>query len=219
MTNMKTPRGLNTICAVAVVLATHNAASASATYALDDGTGTFNLGPSAFDAEFMWGNYFDAVPGAETITEISVSLANGVPLGEPVSVLLFDDPDDDLNPDNATFLTRTDSVTVASGLNEFLTFDITDTPVSGGFFVAVLMDLQQGQSAARMDENTNSGRSWIFFDGEIQLDDLSTSPLYYNMSSSPFNGTWMIRANGIPEPSSLMVLLSGVLLVRRRKDR
>ncbi len=48
------------------------------------------------------------------------------------------------------------------------------------------MDLNQSQIAARMAENTNSGRSWLFFDGEIPLDDLSTASVIYNMANTPW---------------------------------
>ncbi len=187
-------------------------------YILDDGSGAFNIGPSQFDAQLLWGNYFDAAPGAETITEISVSLSQSVPLGEPISLLLFEDPTDDLDPSDAELLARTDSITVASGFNEFQTFDITDTTISGGFFVGVMMDLDQGEIAAHMDDSTNSGRSWLFFDGAINLDDLGSSPLFHNMASTPFSGTWMIRATGVPEPSSVLIMLVGLHILRRHRN-
>lgn len=202
-----------------MLLSTTVATSASPNYVLDDGSGSFNIGPSQFDAQLLWGNYFDALPGAETITEISVSLSQSVPLGKPISILLFDDPTDDLDPSDANLLARTDSVTVASEFNEFLTFDITDTTVSGGFFVGVMMKLDQGEIAAHMDDSSNSGRSWLFFDGEINLDNLGSSPLFYNMASTPFNGTWMIRATGVPEPTSLLIMFAGLHILCRRQNR
>ncbi|MCA9251652.1 MAG: PEP-CTERM sorting domain-containing protein [Phycisphaerales bacterium] len=204
----------------AIILSSATSVSADPNYVLDDGSGAYNIGPSQFDAQLLWGNYFDATPGAETITEISVSLSTSVPVGAPISILLFDDPTDDLDPTDADLLARTDTITVAPAFNEFQTFDIPDAAVSGGFFVAVMMDLQQGQIAAHMDDSNDLGRSWLFFDGEINLDDLGSSPLYYNMASTPFNGTWMIRATGVPEPSSIAIMLLGLhILIRRQNHR
>jgi hypothetical protein len=185
-------------------------------YALDDGTGTFNIGPSQFDAQMLWGNYFDALPGYETITSISVSFAGSVPIGEPVTLLLFDDPDNDLNPTNAVPVAQATGMTVAAPSNTFIHFDIPDTPITGGFFVAAMMNLNQGQAAARMDPQSQHGRSWLFFDGEIDLNDLGGSPLYYNMADTPFNGTWMVRAVGVPEPGTLVLILIGAGLLRRK---
>lgn len=188
-------------------------------YALDDGTGVFNIGPSQFDAEMLWGNYFDAQPGFTTISEISVAFTGSVPAGRPVTLVLFDDPDDDLDPTNAVPVAQASGLTVSTPPNTFNTFDIPDTTISGGFFVAALVPLLQGQTAARMDDSTNSGRSWLFFDGQINLDNLGGSPLFYNMNQTPFAGTWMIRATGIvPEPGAALalLLLGGLTALRRR---
>jgi len=60
------------------------------------------------------------------------------------------------------------------------------------------MDVPQSQSVARMDPQTLGERSWLFFDGEIDLDDLGSAPVVFNMAMHPFNGSWMVRAHGRP---------------------
>lgn len=189
-------------------------------YALDDGAGNFNIGPSTFDAQMLWGNYFDAQPGAETITGVSVSFAGSVPVGREVMLVVFDDPDDDLDPTNAVPVSIGFGVTESAGPNEFLSFDVPDVRVSGGFFVAAVMSLELGQAAARMDPDTNVGRSWLFFDGQVDLDNLGGSPLFYNMSDTPFNGTWMVRAQAVPGVGGSWLLAAGlgVGVRRRRRD-
>ena len=186
-------------------------------YALDDGAGNWAIGPSEWDAEILWGNCFDVTPGYETIDSISVSFGPDVPLGREFSVVLFEDPTDDLDPTDAIPLAVASSVTVESEPNEFITIDIDDAVVSGTFFVASTIALAQHEHAPRMDPDTQVGCSWLFFDSVIDINDLGGSPLYYNMANTPFNGTWMVRAQAIPEPAAGICLLALVALAARRK--
>ena len=186
-------------------------------YALDDGAGNWAIGPSEWDAEILWGNCFDVMPGYETIDSISVSFGPDVPLGREFSVVLFEDPTDDLDPTDAIPLSVASSVTVESEPNEFITIDIDDAVVSGTFFVASTIALAQHEHAPRMDPDTQAGRSWLFFDSVIDINDLGGSPLYYNMANTPFNGTWMVRAQAIPEPATAGCLLTMFALMARRK--
>ena len=206
-----------TIAAVALLVLLGAPASAGYEYALDDGAGNWAIGPSEWDAEILWGNYFDAEPGFELIDSISVSFGGDVPLGREVTAVLFEDPTDDLDPTDAIPLAMTTGVTVEAEPNQFIVYDIEDTAISGGFFVAATMFLAQHEHGPRMDPDTQSGRSWLFFDSEIDLDDLGGSPLYYNMADTPFNGTWMIRAQAIPEPATGVCLLALVGVVARRR--
>ena len=190
--------------------------SAGFEYALDDGAGNWSIGPSEWDAELLWGNCFDTVPGFETIDSISMSFAPDVPVGREVTFVLFDDPTNDYDPTDAVPLVQTTGLTVAGAPNEFITFDIPDTQVSGVFFVAGTMFLAQHEHGPRMDPDVQAGRSWLFFDSEIDLNNLGGSPLYYNMANTPFNGTWMVRAQAIPEPGMAAGLLILALVCRRR---
>src|SRR5690606_38789208 len=93
-------------------------------YLLDDGSGGFAIGPSEFDAMMMWGNYFEAEPGAEWITTIRVSFPSGLPVGTPVTLVVFDDPDDDLDPTNAIPLALASGRSVPTGPQEFVDFRV-----------------------------------------------------------------------------------------------
>ncbi len=190
-------------------------------YALDDGTGLWSIGPADWDADMLWGNCFDTVSGYETIDSISIAFAPDVPLGREVTAVLFDDPDDDYDPSNAIPLAVTTGTTVEAEPNEFITFDIADTDVSGVFFVAAWMFLAQHEHGPRLDDSTQSGRSWAFWFpvGQVDIDHLGSSPYYYNMSDTPFDATWMVRAQAVPEPASLLLLLVGGALVVARRPR
>lgn len=164
-------------------------------YALDDGSGGFTIGPSEFDASMLWGNYFDADPACPWITTIRISFAGSLPAGTPITLIVFDDPDDDLDPTNAIPLALASGVTGATGPQEFIEFPIRPVRVEGGFFVAGAVNAIQRQAVARMDQDTLGARSWLFFDDELQLNP-GAAPFILRMDESPFRGTWMVRAVG-----------------------
>jgi hypothetical protein len=164
-------------------------------YVLDDGSGGFTIGPSDFDAMVIWGNYFDAMPQCEWITTIRVSFPSGLPAGTPVTLIVFDDRDDDLDPTNAVPRALASGVTVETGPQEFADFPVRPARVEGGFFVAAAVHARQRQAVARMDQDTLGVRSWLFFDDGLQLK-LGEAPFILRMDESPFRGTWLVRAIG-----------------------
>lgn len=175
-------------------------------YILDDGSGGFTIGPSEFDATVIWGNYFDADPAYPWITTIRVSFPSSLPAGTPVALVVFDDPDDDLDPANAVPVALASGVSVETGPQEFADYPVRPAYVEGGFFIAAVVEAQQRQAVARMDQDTLGVRSWLFFNGELDLD-LGASPFILRMDESPFRGTWMVRAVG--EASGCAVDLDG----------
>jgi hypothetical protein len=184
-------------------------------YAADDGSGSINIGPS-FDAEMLWGNYFAAEPGFGTITAVSIAFGS-IEAGRPIDLLVFDDPDDDGDPGNAVLVAQHAAVTMPGGLNEFIDYAIDPVNVTGGFFIAAKMQVTNADRPARLDPQTISGQSWLYFDDPItgiDLDDLGGSPFVLNMDDAPFPGTWMVRATAVPGPGAGagipgMLLLAG----------
>jgi hypothetical protein len=172
-------------------------------YALDDGSGNFTIGPSEFDANMTWLNSFSAVEGGEVVSSISVSIGgiddnNGVLGSDIITVALLDDPNNDGDPSDAVLLTTASFVWQDLGPNVFQGTDIPPVEVSGGFFVAIEMDVLQRANPARMDpQGPGSGtESWLYYNPESRLGNLGNSKFILRMSDSPFWGAWMIRADG-----------------------
>jgi hypothetical protein len=176
-------------------------------YALDDGDGEINIGP-ALDADVLWGNYFFVEGGFDTVTTVRVALGT-IPAGRDIELLVFDDPDDDLDPANAVPVASLPAQTFADEPNDhFYEYDLPDVAVSGGFFVAARMQLAVGDRPARLDSSTVLGRSWLMYGDPIDPNGLGASPFILNMDDAPFPGTWMVRATAVPAPGGGLLLLA-----------
>lgn len=178
-------------------------------YQIDDGSGNVNVGPpSTFSADMLWGNYFTVEPGAERISEIRVGLGPNYPQDDfgdplPLTLHLFDDPDNDGNPTNAVPVASTTinpTVFTQSGFNSA---PIPPTTISGGFFVAARVFARAGvDRPARLDPQLIGGENaWLFYSDEIDPDNLGSSPFFTPMNDPafvPIFGVWMVRAVGGP---------------------
>lgn len=193
------------VTAVAALACAGSVFAASVEYIIDDGNGDTNQGPpSTFDPDTLWGNYFEAQVGGEVITSVSVAFGPTFPTGGPVTVWLFDDPDDDFDPTNAVPLTSATLEHDGTSNDVFRTFAIEPTEVSGGFFVAANAFLFGGvDRPLRVDTNHPGDRSWFFYAPEIDdvVDDLASAPFGTRMDNTEFvifPGAFMVRASGEP---------------------
>jgi len=104
----------------------------SEAYQLDDGSRETNRG--GYSNSFLALNAFDTQTGLETIDSISVGLRSS---GNPSKVFIYNDPDNDGNPDDAVKLTEVNtSFTDTSGFG--LVNLTTPVSVSGTFFIGAL---------------------------------------------------------------------------------
>jgi len=177
------------------------AAPGSEAYAYDDGVSESTIGLTN-GGDIMWGNYFTALPGHETITSIALTWSQAwqPPDGTPCTVFVYDDPDDDGNPSNATLLTSAGTVVANGGTDVFTTVPITPTTVSGGFFVSALITHAAGLYPASIDATTSAGGSWVTANttpGAFDVNTLTNNDVPpARIDDIGFPGNFMVRADG-----------------------
>lgn len=203
-------RALLMALVITLISAASPATAQQVDYILDTGVGTFNIGPSQFDANMTWLNSFDTIEGGEVITNISVSFGdiadNDGNIGSDlVTVAILKDPNNDHDPTDAILLSTMQVQWIDTGFGEFVDYPIEPTTIDGVFFVAVVMDVIQRSNTASMDPNSPSAgsQSWLFYNPKPNLNDLGSSPFILRMGDSPFLGAWMIRATGEPASSCI----------------
>jgi hypothetical protein len=208
---------------------------AAVLYSYDDGTAEAGVrGGPPRPADLWIANGFTAVPGASLIK--SIDIAYGTPFagtnppinGLPVQILLYDDPTDDMNPTDAVLLTSVMTVAAGANTNTFINVPITPTAVVGDFFVAALMaSPANGGLGGALDKSVTSlNVSWVAENtgGTGLINPLNVAgtstfgPVPINtIPNSP--GVFMIRANGVPEPTALAgaLLACGLASAIRRR--
>ncbi len=180
-------------------------------YKLDDGSGNVNVGPpSTFDADMLWGNYFQAQSTGRQIFELQVGLGTSYPRDAfnqplPLTLYLFEDPDNDGDPTNAVPVAETTIIPTVFTQGGFNVAPIPPTIVEGGFFVAANVFARGGvDRPARLDPQPVGGENaWLFYSDDIDPEDLGASPFFTTMDNPdfvPIFGVWMIRAVGQPLP-------------------
>lgn len=202
---------LSALLCAAIAAPAAAAGAGTVLYQLDDGSGNVNVGPpSSFSADMLWGNYFTTEPGGEQILELRVGLGTSYPRDDfnqplPLTLYLFNDPDNDGDPTNAVPVATTTIIPTVFTQTGFNSAPITPTIVDGGFFVAANVFAEAGvDRPARLDpQQTGGENAWLFYSDEIDPDDLGSSPFFTSMDDPafvPIFGVWMVRAVGEPKP-------------------
>ena len=176
--------------------------ASTAVYQLDDGTAENALGLTG-GGDVMWMNAFQAVDGSATITSIAsawgAGTGGGVPEGQPAQFLLYDDPNNDGDPSDATLLTSVGTSVTAPHTNTFTEEYIPPTEVEGVFFIAALYrNHADGVNPAPLDETTPQGASWIVGSdpGAFDISDLTNNSVPPgNLDDLGFPGNWVLRAD------------------------
>lgn len=208
------------VASLACVLFIAGSVVADVDYIVDDGTAELIRGaPAGVDG--LIGNLFTAQPGGERITSLSVAWGTPLdpghaPAGTPIEVLLYDDPDNDGVLDDLVLLASSGGVISSPDTNTFIDYSIAPTQVNGNFLAAVIVrDLAGGPSPIATDQGVFQGATYAQLG--VDIDVSSIMPAFsFPMS----DGNAMVRARGVPEPSSTALLALaaglGLPLLRRR---
>ena len=161
-----------------------------ATYLHDDGTQEIALGINQTD--MVWMNAFTVQKGAETIVAVELSWGYG-----PADIGIWDDPNNDGNPDDAVLITVVEDVPVRFPDHDpFRVIDVPSTYVGEvgerffvGAHVAVPGVTGSDEFPAGFDQTASAGQSWATAG---QLDDFTFTP--QRIDDLGFPGNWLIRA-------------------------
>lgn len=164
------------------------------------------------NAESAWFNQFTVVAGAETITSLDIvwgTPANSTPAnqlnGQPVIICIWNDPNNDGNPNDSTLIASVNGTISSANTDTFVTYTF-DTPVNIGpagtsFFVGdVTPAYDQGELFFQgIDETNPQGHSWVAGNSTgdpVDYMNLGNNDTLGTIDSFGLPGNWLIRANG-----------------------
>ena len=153
------------------------------TYQLDNGKRDAHYSPGNGDAIVF--NTYTLDTQSQTIDFLTVGLSN---LGNPSTVFLYQDKDNDKQPDSDEKILEVD--TNLTDTEGFANIAINPTQVENTFFVGALYENQNNQPTwIPVDNDSSANQSWIAATetGDLDLDDFSSSLLE--------GKNWLLRAS------------------------
>lgn len=174
-------------------------------YQYDDGDSDNALG-LIDGGELCWIHRFNAFFGSPRyITSVRTTFGkphgNYPPAGTPAAVYIWDDPNNDGDPEDAVLLSEMATTVQDPGTDLFHEVDVGEAFVSGHFFIGAMSEHSAGEYPAPLDEDTpgHAGDAWIVGSTTYEFDphDLSSNdfPLA-EIGSIGFGNYWLLRAWG-----------------------
>lgn len=207
------------------------ASARAVTYSIDGGTAIGAAGDTAPSWSAAALNHFTVVAGGQNINSVSVmfgaaGFATNLAGGEPFSVVIWNDPNGDGNPADATVLSS--AAGTITTFNDSVTFQTTPIPPVGlsvgqSFFAGVYFQSVNNQSPLGVTLTGTPTESWVAYNAAtpVNLNSLATSNafgLLQSVVSNPPGLVAMVRANGVPEPASFTLAgIAALGLLRRRR--
>jgi hypothetical protein len=143
------------LCLPLAALALASTADATNLYQRDDGSAEAAIG-YGLPQDYRWTHWFDAVGGADMITAVLAAIPSTTPPGTPITFCVWEDPNDDGQPDDLALVSRTSTVVQAGGTSTFRRYPLLlPAPVTGRFFVGAFLTEDGTMSPAALDDSTN----------------------------------------------------------------
>lgn len=162
------------------------------TYQLDDGKRDAHYNSGSGDAIVF--NTYTADSKFQTIDFISVGLSN---LGKPSAVYLYQDKDNDNQPDSDEKILEVDTKLIDK--EGFAHIPVTPTEVENTFFVGALYESVNNKATwIPVDKELSANQSWIAATetGDLDLDSFSTSLSIGN--------NWLLRASSLESATDVI---------------
>lgn len=182
-------------------------------YVYDDGGVDTGLS-HAFDADFCWLQRFAAVGGTDTIVSVETAIGTPnqnpphVPNGSPITVCVWEDPNDDGDMSDALLVSMATSTVQNSGTGIINTYPVPAATVHGFFFVGANVHVAGGLTAAPMDLQTPASHRtfYVINDPPSTFDPVHVYNGFWahvETLGSSLNHCWVLRANGAaPAPTT-----------------
>lgn len=199
MKQIHTLRGLFAACAI-----TLGATSATATnhYILDDGIPNSGLS-FGLPADFCWLEWQQTIGTADTITSVQVmTTGTGLAVGHPITVCVWEDPNDDGDPSDGILVGSFTGTVPASPPNGFASYTLSSpAQVHGKFFLGAFCTVLNSESVGLLDYNSGlSGRAYFCYDYAVgQFDPTQLGmygPSHIETLGAGIHGVYMLRAEG-----------------------
>lgn len=178
------------------------AALASNQYQYDDGLPNSGLS-FGIAADFCWLQWFQTVGTSDTITSVQVmTTGTQLPVGHPITVCVWEDPNDDADPYDAVLVGSFTGTVPAAPPGGFANFTLNaPAQVHGKFFVGAFTTVLNSESVGLLDYNSGlSQRAWFCYDYSVgQFDPTQIgnySPSHIELLGAGIHGVFMLRATG-----------------------
>lgn len=230
---MKTSR-LLALALTGLVSALTSGTAAAANYSIDSGSAVAALGDTdPWSAAAV--NHFTAAAGGDTISSISVVFGSpvggtGLVGGEAFTVVLWSDPNSDGNPNDAVVLgSAAGTISIFnSPTSAAQTTSITPVALTAGqsFFAGVVYNSYAANiTPGAVSPSGTPGDSWLAYNGTsgpININSLNSSvalDVLGTLVPAASGLASMVRANGVPEPTSAGLAGLGLLALSRRRRK
>lgn len=191
---------------VAVLLA--GPSQAQTLYAMDDGVPNSGLS-YGLPTDYCWFQFFDTVGPVDSIANLQVMFQpSGIRPGTPITLCVWEDPNNDGDPADAQLLASTTSTVPAVSTFAYTVYPLpAPATVHGTFFVGAFLTTDGNAGAISLldYDTTYSHRAYFATDAPGFFDPALLSSSFYNhieVLGAGIHGVFLLRAEGSVAPTT-----------------